>query len=53
MVTNKEKIQELVLTSPYASFSKEAPLVFVACSRKAETREQQDRYEESCVHYLE
>jgi len=33
VVTNKEKIQELALTSPYASFSKEAPLVFVACSR--------------------
>ena len=36
VVTNKEKIQELALTSPYASFSKDAPLVFVACSRKAE-----------------
>lgn len=121
VVTNKQKIEELSLTSPYASFSKDAPLVFVACYRKtdsiiapsyieidmsasvenllleaselglgavwmgiapdkermaavksvislqeelaafaliscgypAETREQQDRYEESRVHYLD
>ena len=37
VVTNKEKIQELALTSPYASFSKAAPLVFVACSRKSDS----------------
>lgn len=36
VVTNTDKIQELSLTSPYASFSKDAPLVFVACYRKAE-----------------
>ena len=121
VVTNKQKIEELSLTSPYASFSKDAPLVFVSCYRKtdsiiapsyieidmsasvenllleaselglgavwmgiapdkermaavksvislqeelaafaliscgypAETREQQDRYEESRVHYLD
>ncbi len=35
VVTNKNKIQELALTSPYAAFSKDAPLVFVACSRKS------------------
>lgn len=36
VVTNTEKIQELSQTSPYASFSKNAPLVFVACYRKTE-----------------
>lgn len=33
VVTNKEKLWELSQTSPYASFVKNAPLVFVACYR--------------------
>ncbi|MBO5167079.1 MAG: nitroreductase family protein [Lachnospiraceae bacterium] len=36
VVTNKEKIEELSRTSPYASCAKDAPLVFVACARKEE-----------------
>ncbi len=36
VVTNKAKIEELAMTSPYASFSSKAPLVFVACYRKME-----------------
>jgi len=36
VVTNKETIQELSTTSPYAGCAKEAPLVFVACARKNE-----------------
>ena len=36
VVTNKEKIQELSQTSPYATCAKNAPLVFVACYRKTE-----------------
>ena len=36
VVTNKEKIEELAGTSPYASFAKDAPLIFVACYRVSE-----------------
>lgn len=36
VVTNKEKMQELSQTSPYATFIKHAPLVFVACYRSSE-----------------
>lgn len=34
VVTDKEKIQELSQTSPYAKCAKDAPVVFVACYRK-------------------
>lgn len=37
VVTNAEKVEELSLTSPYASFSKDAPLVFAACYRKTDS----------------
>ncbi len=36
VVTNKEKIKELSLTSPYAGCAADAPLVFVACYRDSE-----------------
>ena len=36
VVTNKEKIEELSETSPYAGCAKGAPVVFVACYRKTE-----------------
>ena len=36
VVTNKEKIKELSLTSPYAGCVAAAPLVFVACYRDSE-----------------
>lgn len=36
VVTNKEKIKELSQVSPYATCAKDAPLVFVACYRKAD-----------------
>ena len=34
VVTDKTKLEELSATSPYAGFTKEAPLAFVACYRK-------------------
>lgn len=36
VVTNKNKIEALSKTSPYAGCAKHAPLVFVACYRKEE-----------------
>lgn len=36
VVTNKEKIKELSLASPYAGCAADAPLVFVACYRDSE-----------------
>lgn len=36
VVTNKEKIKELSLTSPYAGCAADAPLVLVACYRDSE-----------------
>jgi len=36
VVTNKQKMEELSGTSPYAKFAKDAPLMFVACYRKRE-----------------
>ena len=38
VVRNKQKMEELSATSPYAKFAKDAPLMFVACYRKRDSQ---------------